>query len=59
MRNHHDITALKQTIAREYGLPCITGITNATEIRITGDSLTVDVYLGIVIIDTTTRSNSR
>ena len=59
MRNHHDITALKQTIAREYGLPCVTGTTSATEIIKTGDSLTIDVYLGIVIIDTTTRSNSR
>jgi pyruvate,water dikinase len=38
-------------IAREYGLPCVTGITSATEIIKTGDRLTVDGYLGIVIID--------
>ena len=39
-------------IAREYGLPCVTGITGATEVIATGDRLTVDGYLGIVIIDT-------
>jgi len=38
-------------IAREYGLPCVTGIPNATEIIKTGDRITVDGYLGIVIID--------
>ncbi|UCH80709.1 MAG: hypothetical protein JSW20_13375 [Nitrospiraceae bacterium] len=39
-------------IAREYGLPCVTGISNASEIIRTGDRVTVDGYLGIVIIDT-------
>ncbi len=37
-------------IAREYGLPCITGIPDATILIQTGDDLTVDGYLGIVTI---------
>jgi rifampicin phosphotransferase len=37
-------------IAREYGLPCVTGVPNATTLIRTGDPLTVDGYLGIVII---------
>jgi pyruvate,water dikinase len=37
-------------IAREYGLPCVTGVPNATTLIRTGDTLTVDGYLGIVII---------
>jgi pyruvate,water dikinase len=37
-------------IAREYGLPCVTGISKATEVIKTGDAVTVDGYLGIVII---------
>jgi phosphohistidine swiveling domain-containing protein len=37
-------------IAREYGLPCVTGIPNATDLIHTGDLITVDGYLGIVII---------
>ena len=36
-------------IAREYGLPCVTGIPHATSLIHTGDELTVDGYLGIVI----------
>jgi pyruvate,water dikinase len=36
-------------IAREYGLPCVTGIANATSLIHTGDQLTVDGYLGIVV----------
>jgi rifampicin phosphotransferase len=37
-------------IAREYGIPCVTGVPDAvTQIR-TGDFLTVDGHLGIVII---------
>jgi phosphoenolpyruvate synthase/pyruvate phosphate dikinase len=39
-------------IAPEYGLPCVTGITRATEIIRSGDCVFVDGYLGIVIIDT-------
>jgi pyruvate,water dikinase len=35
-------------IAREYGLPCVTGISDATTLLKTGDEITVDGYLGIV-----------
>jgi pyruvate,water dikinase len=38
-------------IAREYGLPCVTGISKATKVIKTGDRITVDGYLGIVVID--------
>jgi pyruvate,water dikinase len=37
-------------IAREYGLPCVTGISNATSLIQTGDTITVDGYLGIVTV---------
>ncbi len=37
-------------IAREYGIPCVTGIPRATERIRTGDKITVDGYLGIVRI---------
>ena len=37
-------------IAREYGLPCITGIPDATTLIQTGDEITVDGFLGIVTI---------
>jgi phosphoenolpyruvate synthase/pyruvate phosphate dikinase len=37
-------------IAREYGLPCVTGIPDATSLIHTGDEVTVDGYLGIVTI---------
>ncbi|NPV46841.1 MAG: hypothetical protein HPY69_07775 [Armatimonadetes bacterium] len=37
-------------IAREYGLPCVTGVPQATELIHTGDWVTVDGYLGIVIL---------
>ncbi|VBB44843.1 Pyruvate phosphate dikinase PEP/pyruvate-binding protein [uncultured Desulfatiglans sp.] len=37
-------------IAREYGLPCVTGVPDATRWIRTGDVLTVDGYLGMVII---------
>jgi phosphohistidine swiveling domain-containing protein len=37
-------------IAREYGLPCVTGIADATLLLQTGDLLTVDGYLGIVTV---------
>ena len=40
-------------IAREYGLPCITGVPDATTLIRTGDDLTVDGYLGIVTIGET------
>jgi pyruvate,water dikinase len=38
-------------IAREYGIPCVTGIPDATRVIQTGDLLSVDGYLGIVTID--------
>jgi len=38
-------------IAREYGLPCVTGVPQATAMIQTGDTVTVDGYLGIVTID--------
>ncbi len=37
-------------IAREYGLPCVTGIPDATALIENGDTITVDGYLGIVTI---------
>ena len=37
-------------VAREYGIPCVTGIPDATLRIKTGDFLTVDGYLGIVTI---------
>ena len=40
-------------IAREYGLPCVTGVTDATVLIKTGDPLTIDGYLGIVTVGQT------
>jgi pyruvate,water dikinase len=37
-------------IAREYGLPCVTGVPKVTSFIRTRDQVTVDGYLGIVII---------
>jgi len=37
-------------IAREYGLPCVTGVPDATTMIASGDRLTVDGYLGIVTV---------
>ena len=37
-------------IAREYGLPCVTGVPEATRDIHTGDLLTVDGFLGIVVV---------
>jgi pyruvate,water dikinase len=37
-------------IAREYGLPCVTGVPQATTLIADGDHLTVDGYLGIVTV---------
>ena len=37
-------------IAREYGLPCVTGVPEATRLIHSGDRITVDGFLGIVII---------
>ena len=38
-------------IAREYGLPCVTGVPGATEWIRTGDQLSVDGHVGLVTID--------
>jgi len=38
-------------IAREYGLPCVTGVPHAAVMIKTGDMITVDGYLGIVTVD--------
>jgi len=37
-------------IAREYSIPCVTGVPHATSLIHTGAPVTVDGYLGIVII---------
>jgi pyruvate,water dikinase len=37
-------------IAREYGIPCVTGVPDATRLIRSGDRLTVDGYLGLVVI---------
>ncbi len=37
-------------IAREYGLPCVTGVAEAAALIRNGEILTVDGYLGIVTI---------
>jgi pyruvate,water dikinase len=37
-------------IAREYGLACVTGVPDATRLIESGDTLTVDGYLGIVVL---------
>ncbi|NPV63307.1 MAG: hypothetical protein HPY61_11915 [Methanotrichaceae archaeon] len=38
-------------IAREYGIPCVTGVPEAVELIETGDMLTVDGYLGVITIN--------
>jgi pyruvate,water dikinase len=37
-------------IAREYGLPCVTGVANVMELIQSGDLLTVDGFLGLVTV---------
>ena len=37
-------------IAREYGIPCVTGVVGATDYISTGDRVTVDGYLGICTV---------
>jgi pyruvate,water dikinase len=37
-------------IAREYGIPCVTGVTDAATLIQTGEEVTVDGYLGIVTV---------
>ncbi len=43
-------------IAREYGIPCVTGIPDATSLIPNGTRVTVDGFLGIVIIGDTVLS---
>ena len=38
-------------VAREYGIPCVTGVPNAASLIKSGNTVTVDGYLGIVIIE--------
>jgi pyruvate,water dikinase len=40
-------------IAREYGLPCVTGVANVIELVRTGDVVTVDGFLGLLTIGST------
>lgn len=37
-------------IAREYGLPCVTGVPDVSAVLQTGDRITVDGYLGIITV---------
>jgi len=39
-------------IAREYGIPCVTGVPDATNLIHTGDYVTVDGFLGLVTLGT-------
>lgn len=38
-------------IAREDGIPCVTGVPNAVDVMNAGDLITVDGFLGIVTIN--------
>lgn len=44
-------------IAREYGIPCVTGIPDVTSRIRTGDNLMVDGFRGLVIIEETKNSD--
>ena len=43
-------------IAREYGLPCVTGVPDVTSLIHTGDTITVDGHLGIVTLSQRTEA---
>ena len=43
--------AIVMDTAREYGIPCVTGIPGASELIRTGDRVSVDGWLGIVTIE--------
>jgi len=45
-------------IAREYGIPCVTGVPDAARLIITGDRVTVDGYLGIVVLEGVTSTDA-
>ena len=38
-------------VAREHGVPAVTGVTGATSVIRSGQRLTVDGFLGIVVLD--------
>ncbi len=46
-------------IAREYGLPCVTGVPEVTATLRTGDCITVDGYLGIITVGSSTDTPER
>jgi len=46
-------------IAREYGIPCITGVVDATSLIQTGELITVDGYLGICTVQRPHSSEKR
>jgi pyruvate,water dikinase len=46
-------------IAREYGLPCVTGVPDAPRYIRTGDLVTVDGYYGLVTVHTDTYGDER
>jgi len=41
-------------IAREYGLPCVTGVPDVSTVLHTGDRITIDGYLGIITVGSAT-----
>lgn len=43
----------------EYALHCVTGVPQATDLIASGDTVTVDGYLGIVIIERPTRGDAQ
>ena len=38
-------------VAREHGVPAVTGVTDATNVIRSGQRVTVDGFLGIVVLD--------
>lgn len=43
-------------IAREYAIPCVTGVPDVANLVETGDTLTVDGFLGIVVVERKNKS---
>ncbi len=46
-------------IAREYGLPCVTGVPEIMRFVASGDAVTVDGFLGIVILGTADKEDAK
>jgi pyruvate,water dikinase len=46
-------------IAREAGIPCVNGVPDATQLIHTGDHVTVDGYLGLVVVHGRTETPER